>query len=205
VWDFDRSLGAYWDDRARVVDSWSGLGGQIDLWQYGWWGILAEDPEFVQGWIDRWQSLRTAQLSTTALTTLAQSLADSVGQEAAARDAARWPDNVSPYGTYTAQIEMLKDWLTRRTAWIDSQFVAPPSASSESGQRTFVPPEGAVLAYTRDGTDPRTVGGALSPNAELIAEPLTVSDSAAVRVRSYNPNRPASMPTSPWSSVIGAR
>jgi hypothetical protein len=205
AWDFDRALGAYWDDRTRVVDTWSGLGGQIDLWQYGWWGILAEDPDFVQAWIDRWQTLRTTQLSTAALTTLAQSLADSVGPDAAARDAARWPDNVSVYGSYAAQIDVLKDWLTRRTAWIDAQFVAPPASTNGSGQRMFVAPEGAALMFTLDGTDPRSLGGEVSPGAQLIAEPLSVPESADVRVRSYNPNRPGGVPSSPWSSLVGGR
>jgi hypothetical protein len=202
VWDFDRALGGYWDERSEVTETWSGVGGKVDLWQSGWWGILAEDPEFMQDWIARWQSLRATHFSTTALTTLADTLAKSVGDESAARDAERWPDNASPYGSHAGQIETLKDWLTRRTAWIDAQFVARPVVTAQGGQLTFTAPEGALLAYTLDGTDPRLLGGGVAPNAQFSSEPLTVPASANVHVRSYNPAIGASVPGSPWSSPI---
>jgi hypothetical protein len=203
VWDFDRALGAYWDERSSVIDTWSGVGGKVDFWRTGWWGILAEDPEFVQEWVDRWQSLRLTHFSTPALTTLAQNLANTVGSDAADRDAARWPDNASVYGSYDAQILMLKDWLDRRAAWIDSQFVARPNTSLQSGIITFTPPEGGQLIYTLDGTDPRLVGGGIAPNALVTSEPLSVAASANIHVRSYLPDGEGGIPNAPWSSVVG--
>lgn len=202
VWDFDHALGAYWDARSSVIDTWSGVGGEVDFWRTGWWGILAEDPEFVQEWVDRWQSLRLTHFSTTTLTTLAQNLANTVG-DAADRDAARWPDNASPYGSYDAQITMLKDWLGRRAAWIDSQFVARPASSLQAGIITFTPPEGAELIYTLDGTDPRLIGGGIAPNALVTSEPLSVSASANIHVRSYIPGSEGGIPNTPWSSAVG--
>jgi hypothetical protein len=201
IWDFDRALGAYWDDRSDVIETWSGVGGHSDMWQSGWWGILAEDPEFVQAWAERWQQLRKAQLATSALTTLAQSLANTVGTEAANRDGERWPDNVSPYGSYEAQIETLKNWLTRRAAWIDSQFAAPPTVANEAGMLTFTAPEGTMLAYTLDGTDPRLRGGEVAPNAQM-SRTLSVSASSNIHVRSYNPDMPDRFPRTPWSSLV---
>lgn len=203
VWDFDRALGAYWDERSSVIDTWSGVSGKVDFWRTGWWGILAEDPEFVQEWVDRWQSLRLTHFSTTALTTLAQNLANTVGSDAADRDAARWPDNVSPYGSYDAQIATLKAWLGRRAAWIDSQFIARPTSSLQSGIITFTPPAGAELIYTLDGTDPRLVGGGIAPNALVTSKPLSVSASANIHVRTYIPGREGGIPNTPWSSVVG--
>jgi hypothetical protein len=203
LWDFDRALGAYWDARLSVVDTWSGVGGEVDFWRTGWWGILAEDPDFVQEWVDRWQSMRSSHLATPALTALAQNLANAVGTDAADRDATRWPDNASVHGSYAAQIAVLKDWLSQRTAWIDSQFVARPTATTQGGIITFTPPEGAQLIYTLDGTDPRLVGGGIAPNAIITSEPFSVSASANVHVRSYIPGYEGGIPSAPWSSATG--
>ena len=187
VWDFDRALGSYWDDRSDVLTTWSGIGGHSDLWESGWWGILADDPEFAQAWAERWQQLRATHFSTQSLTTLAQSLANTIGVEAANRDAERWPENASPHGSYEAQIEFLKDWLTRRAAWIDSQFVAPPEVALQGDAVTFTPPNEALLAYTTDGADPRMPGGGIGPDTLLRAGPLTVPAGTSVRIRSYEP------------------
>ncbi|MGH7946428.1 MAG: CotH kinase family protein, partial [Opitutaceae bacterium] len=202
VWDFDRALGSLWDERTDVLETWSGIGGHSDLWQSGWWGILAEDPDFMQAWADRWQQLRTTHFSTVALTTLAQTLANTIGIDAADRDAERWPDNASPHGSYDAQIEALKNWLTRRTAWIDSQFVASPTSSTNGGMLTFTAPAGALLAYTLDGTDPRLAGGEVAPNTQMISEALTVPASSNIHVRSYHPGMADRVPGTPWSSVV---
>jgi hypothetical protein len=201
VWDFDRALGAYWDDRTAVVNTWSGVGGSVDVWRSGWWGLLAEDPEFVQEWVDRWQTLRQAQMSTPALTALAQSLATTIGTEAADREAARWPDSASPYGSYAAQIDHLKTWLTERAAWIDSQFAAPPSLSVEAATITVSPPVGAFVAYTLDGSDPRDLGGGIAASAQLASEPITFPADSTVRVRSYDTVLAMSgrFPATPWS------
>jgi hypothetical protein len=202
VWDFDRALGSYWDDRSDVITTWSGVGGHIDLWTSGWWGILAEDPEFVQAWAERWQQLRATHFSTPSLTALAQTLATTIGIDAANRDGERWPENASPHGSYEAQIEVLKDWLARRAAWIDSQFAAPPTVANGGGMMTFTAPEGAVLAYTLDGTDPRMLGGEVAPNTQMTSEPLSVPASSNVHVRSYKAGLQESVPGSPWSSVV---
>lgn len=203
VWDFDRALGTVWDDRTSLIDSWSGVGpSSVDVWRTGWWAILAQDPEFIQDWIDRWQSLRATQLSTANLSALFQSLANSIGPDAVARDVARWPDNASFHGDYTAQVDYVKDWLAQRTAWIDEQFVARPAVAVAGGTVTFTPPAGAVLVYTLDGSDPRSLGGKVAPNAELSAEPLTVPTSANVHVRAYDASRSQAAPSSPWSSAV---
>lgn len=204
VWDFDRALGGFWDDRTSVIDTWSGLNANVDVWRTGWWGVLAQDPDFVQAWIDRWQTLRHAEFSTEALATLAQNFADTIGLEAAQRDVARWPDSASPRGSYLAQIAYLKDWLMQRTEWIDSQFLAQPAISVDGTSITYTAPNGALLAYTLDGSDPRAVGGGISPEAHLHAGPLTVPASTHLRVRSYDPAPRHTFPSSPWSTFAAA-
>lgn len=200
VWDFDRALGSY-DPRTKNWDTWDV--GPVEVWNWYWYGVIARDPEFMQAWIDRWQSLRQQDLSPAALAALVDRLAAQVTPEAAARDAARWPDNVSPTGRgFAGEIARLKDWLTQRGAWIDRQFVAPPAIAGGGGL-TFTAPAGAVLLYTLDGSDPRAMGGEIAPNALQSNGPLTVPANSNVHVRSYKAELKAVFPGSPWSSAVG--
>ena len=201
VWDFDRALGSHWDNRSLRHDVWSGVGA-TDVWHSGWWGVIVEDPEFMQDWIDRWQDLRETTLSNPALLAQVGALANEVGPEAAARDAARWPDNASPYGPYSNQIDRLKSWVTLRAQWIDAQFVAPPTVNP-GATLTFTAPSGAQLVYTLDGSDPRSLGGEIAPNAQITATTLTVPATANVNVRSYRAEMKTVLPGSPWSSAVG--
>ncbi len=202
AWDFDTTMGSG-DARNEKWDTWLTTGG-IDPWNYGWWGWLTRDPEFRQGWVDRWQELRHDEFSAENLTKLADTLAAQISPEAAARDAARWPDNQGRFpGGFLGEVAHLKDWITQRAIWIDQQFVAAPKLGSSGGTLTFTPPEGAVLIYTLDGGDPRALGGDVAPTALTSATALTVPASANVHVRSYNESMKDVFPGSPWSSVVG--
>jgi hypothetical protein len=203
VWDFDRALGSYWDERSYEYTVWSGVG-SVDFWRTGWWGLLARDPEFMQDWVDRWQSLRRADLSNSNLTRLVEALGAQIGQDAVTRDVARWPDNLSPYGNFTARLDHLKGWVTLRAQWIDDQFVREPSVVRSGTSITFTPPAGARLAYTVDGSDPRALGGEIAVNATVVSGPVTLSASANVHVRSYRAESRAVFPGSPWSAAVGA-
>lgn len=201
VWDFDRAFGSY-DSRTRNWDTWNA--GPVDVWTYGWYGILARDPEFMQAWIDRWQSLRQTELSTPLLTRGADTLAAQIGPEAAARDAARWPDNVSPTGNgFAGEIARLRDWVKNRADWIDAQFVSPPSVTGSGGSLTLQPIPGAQMAYTLDGSDPRSLGGDIAPNARLTNSALVVAAATNVHARSYRAELKGVFPGSPWSAAVG--
>lgn len=202
VWDFDRALGSYEDERSFRWDVWSGYGG-VDHWESGWWALLSRDPEFMQEWVDRWQALRRTVFSPGNLVAVAGALMDEIGIEAAERDAARWPDNLNPHGGYAGQVEHLKGWLTQRAQWIDEQFVAPPVVVLEGGQLHFTAPAGAVLVYTTDGSDPRSLGGEVAPNAIVSPVPLALPEDANVHVRSYSADREGVFPGTPWSSAVG--
>lgn len=202
VWDFDRALGSYWDERSYRYDVWTGYGGP-EFWKTGWWGMIARDPEFMQDWVDRWQSLRRTELSNGNLAAIVDSHAAQVGAAAAGRDATRWPDSANPYGSYAGQIDHLRNWVQQRATWIDGQFLAAPAISSGGGTVTFTPPAGAQLAYTLDGSDPRSLGGGIAPNAVLSATPVTLPSSANVHVRSYKAELRDTHPGSPWSSAVG--
>ncbi len=204
TWDFDRSMGGG-DVRAQDPTRWSGPDGATDLWAYGWWGAFAQDPEFVQAWIDRWQSLRRTELSVSSLNALVDSLGSQIGSAAAARDALRWPDSAPRFGNgWQGEIDNLKSWLARRVAWIDTQFVAAPTVVAAGGTLTITPAAGTQLAYTTDGTDPRTFGGSPSLGTRLSTSPVTVSDTSNVQARSYRANTSTAVaPASGWSSAIG--
>jgi hypothetical protein len=202
VWDFDRAMGSYWDERSYRWDVWTGVGGP-DYWRTGWWGYIAQDPEFMQDWIDRWQSLRRDALSHENLGAVVNAQAAQVGAEAATRDASRWPDSTTPYGAYGAQINYLRGWLQQRANWIDEQFLAPPRVTVSGGSLVFTAPTGAQLAYTLDGSDPRSLGGEIAPNTKLQTGELTVPATANVHVRSYRADLRGVFPGSPWSSSMG--
>ena len=200
AWDFDRALGSY-DPRTAPPERWTA--GPVDVWSYGWYGVLARDPEFQQAWIDRWQTLRRADFSTPNLLALADALAAEVTPEAAARDAARWSDNASPTGSFTGEIARIKDWLTRRAAWIDAQFVAPPTLETNGSVVVATPPAGAQLAYTLNGSDPRGPYGQLALDAQLTSAPLAVAANSLFVARAWNPAVTA-FPATSWSAPLAA-
>ncbi|HEY1107991.1 MAG TPA: CotH kinase family protein, partial [Opitutaceae bacterium] len=203
VWDYDRALGSFWDQRSRAPDDWFGLGSP-DYWNTGWWGILARDPEFMQEWVDRWQSLRRTTFSESNLTEVVRTLGATVGETAAARDAARWPDNTPIEGSYAAEVDYKRYWVVTRAGWIDQQFVAPPTVASSGGSITFTAPAQAQLVYTLDGSDPRMQGGAIAPGAIVTNGPLTVAANANIHVRAYRADQKDVFPGSPWSSAVGS-
>lgn len=205
VWDFDRSMGGG-DVRSQDPLRWSGPDGAADYFAYGWWGPLAQDPEFVQGWIDRWQTLRTRELATANLNALIDSLAAQVGAAAAARDAARWIDNAPRFtGGWSGEIANMKSWLARRAGWIDAQFTpAPTVAAGANGTLVVTPAPGTQLVYTTDGTDPRAFGGSFAHSAKVSSSPVTVAATSDLQARSYRsdyPRNPA--PASGWSAAVG--
>jgi hypothetical protein len=158
----------------------------------------------MQDWVDRWQSLRRNVLADASLNALADSLSATIGPEAMARDAARWPiDDPSLAKGITGGLASMKAWYTARVAWIDQQFVPAPSVGTEGTMLVFRSAAGDQLAYTLDGSDPRSLGGRVAPNAQLTAAPLVVPSGANVHVRSYRASLEGEFPGTPWSSAVG--
>ena len=204
VWDFDRALGGG-DPRSQNFEVWMGDNGATDYWTYGWWGRLAQDPEFLQAWVDRWQGLRRTELSAPSLAALVDALAGQIGPAAAARDAARWPDNAPRFGGgWQGEVDTLKSWLARRATWIDTHFAAPPTVVAGAGTLTVTPAPGTQLAYTTDGTDPRAFGGGPGHGVRVVASAVTVPATADLQARGYRPDFIATDgPTTPWSAAVG--
>jgi hypothetical protein len=203
VWDYDRSMGSA-DGRDVNPLQWT-ANNAGDYWNDGWWAYVCQDPDFMQLWIDRWQSLRGTVYSTGNLATLIGSLANQVGPAAAARDAARWPNDQSRFGgAWSGEIANMITWVSARAQWIDQQFVAPPSVQLAGTLRVLTPATGTEIAYTSDGSDPRLSGGGVSLAATLASSPVTLSAVQAYAARSYNSAFAGlAPPASPWSSMVG--
>jgi hypothetical protein len=203
VWDYDRSMGSA-DGRDINPQAWSA--GGLSVWTMNWWGVLAQDPDFIQAWIDRWQTMRGGLFSTTNLNSLITTLSAQIGPAAAARDAARWPEDASRFGgAWSGEIANMSSWITTRAQWIDGQFYQPPAVATTGASRVMTP-QGAQIVYTLDGSDPRLPGGAVSSLALVSTVPVTLPLEQVYAARSYNgagAGKPA--PASPWSSLIGGQ
>ena len=123
LWDFDRSLDST-DGRDNNPESWHGTGDGTDYLNYIWWDRLFEDPDFWQKYIDRWFELRRGPFSTENINTLIDSMADEL-KEAQVRNFNKWRNAAPRFGSFQGEIDHLKDWLSRRTAWIDAQLSPP--------------------------------------------------------------------------------
>lgn len=206
VWDFDRSLGSA-DPRDNEPTEWNAPGNTdqgfgVQYWSVGWFGRLAQDPEFMQGWFDRWQQLRATSFSTQSLHDRITGLAEQIGAAAASRDVAQWPDNLSEQGSYSAEIDYMKDWLSQRAGWIDGMLVYPPTVvANPDGSTTVTPITGSELVYTLDGGDPRLRGGAIAPDALRSSESVTFPAGSTFRARGYNQFLGA-WPGTKWSRAL---
>lgn len=227
VWDFDRAICSN-DGRDSNPTTWRSISGEdTDFFNYTWWKQLFSDIDFYQRYIDRWSELRrNGAFRPATVNSLIDSLNAAIGDEALARDSARWRQAkrswTSPFTGQTlpvgqpAEIQRMKDWLQQRANFIDSQFVGPVTilpASGPVGSGTLVTMTasgGATIYYSLDGTDPRPPGGG-TPNAALVYEgPLTIDPPATFRARAYNPTWVAlTGPNNPplvskWSAATAA-
>ncbi len=195
LWDFDRSLGSTdgRDSNPRVWRSASGDGG-TDFFNFTWWDRMFTDAEFWQQYIDRYQELRRDAFSVTNLNRLVDDLGNQA-RKAAVRDWARW--GASPRtSTYQGELNLMKNWLANRVAFMDGQFVPPPILPTPPGvvvagalvtlTRPGAAP-GLPVYYTLDGTDPRLSGNSISPKAKLYAAPFAITTNSRVVARTRDP------------------
>ena len=128
VWDFDLAFGNFSKDEAGF-DIWVSSEPEDDYVGETWSTYLLEDPEFRARFKARWNEVRDTLLDT-ALKEIDESyerLAPS-----AKENFERWKilgkkvaferHDTKKYLTYESQIQYLKDFLTKRAAWIDEQL-----------------------------------------------------------------------------------
>lgn len=185
VWDHDRSFrtnaAPWWVGRAASLEGWT-----TDCY-FGWWGLLFRDAEFRARYRARGRRLLAGEFSAPRLHELVDSLA-AVIAEAQQRDHERWP--IWTAGEWHDSIARLKQWITGRVAWFDSELLEAPEITSSSGG-TAIPTTltmrhgnaGGTLYFTLDGADPRLQSGAVSPHAAPYREPVVVTRDTLVRAR----------------------
>jgi hypothetical protein len=228
IWDFDRSQGST-DGRDFSPFYWRPPTGDLgtDFFNYTWWGRMFTDIDFWQAWVDRYQSLRLTTLSTNHIYADIDALIAQVQHEEP-REAARWPQYTAPRsgtvssagysynfpGTYAGEVTFLKQWYRDKLKFMDTNFVALPVFSNNTGAITpgftlGISAPGATIYYTTNNTDPRLPGGGVSTNALVYSLPITASTNFTILARAYNAahrnltganNPPLS---TPWSGLAG--
>ena len=195
IWDWNLSFG-----NANYLEGWEEEGWywpQVSGADYPWFKRLFQDPDFQQRYADRWSQLRTNMFAVSNLVARVDSLASSLGS-APARNFKRWRilgDQIWPNWyvgkTYEDELRWMKQWIQRRHAWIDSQFLRAPQVSMEREPRRVATMRARAggIYYTLDGSDPRAPGGAVAPEAKLYESAIPVPANAQVRARAHDGNK----------------
>ncbi|WP_437982816.1 CotH kinase family protein [Sorangium sp. So ce117] len=124
VWDFDRSLGTPYDERAFEPEEWKLEGSDgTDYFTEGWWGSLFRDPAFKARYKARFLALLQGELAPDELDAMVDGLVRKVGAPAVERNFARWPDSPPLDGSHDAEVSLLKDFLRRRASWIRDELM----------------------------------------------------------------------------------
>lgn len=196
IWDYDRTMGCDDDGRASDPVGWDPPWETTQFFLYDYWGRLFQDPDFWQRWIDRWQALRDGELGDASLTARVDGLAAQL-LESQPRNAARWPGvapnggPLSTLGGWEGEVDHLRNWLTQRAAWIDSQFTPRPVLEDgrvvAAGTVVAATAATGTLYCTLDGSDPRLPGGGISPQAAALSGTgITIDSSTTVRARALD-------------------
>ncbi|MCA9217038.1 MAG: lamin tail domain-containing protein, partial [Planctomycetales bacterium] len=157
VWDFDRALNST-DGRDADPFVWkSRVGdGGTDFFNFGYYNNLFDDPGFWQYYVDTWHKLRDDEFSDQNLHALVDELAgemrESIGRE---REDCSHCSGIRPRGGYENELAMLKQWLSDRAGFINSNFAPVPLMFSGDD----------VLDRTQDGVY-------VSPGHEVAVTPI---------------------------------
>jgi hypothetical protein len=130
IWDFDLAFGNadYYD--AFRSDGWMLHSvPEYDEFQAPfWWDRLRQDPDYYSALQQRWESLRKICFSDSRIEFLIDSMAGQL-VEAQARNFERFPvlgtylwPNYFVGETWESEVQVLKDWITDRIAWMDNQI-----------------------------------------------------------------------------------
>ncbi len=129
LWDYNlvAGTGGYFDNTNTEGWQWQH---RYNAGEHGWFVRLMEDPAFAAAFAARWRALRAGLLSDAGIADRIERYAAPIG-DAATRNFELW-DNLgeqrvngfeSPTApTWAGQLEALRDWLRRRSAWIDAEL-----------------------------------------------------------------------------------
>ncbi len=198
AWDWNLSFG-----NADYHDGYDPKGWYTDLLrdtEIAWFRRLSEDPEFMQHTIDRWTELRRSVLDRARLLQRIDEMAGELS-EAQVRNFRRWPilgRSINPNyyvgDTYQEEINWMKNWVSRRIDWIDSQFPKPPALKAAGDSCTLTGP--GTIYYTLDGSDPRAAGGRPSAQAQPAKGSISVRPGQTLHARAQRGDH--------WSGLVSS-
>jgi len=196
VWDWDLSFGNETHQMIHNEEGWSWKATRSQ--QFSWFARLFNDPDFEQLWIDRWSELRKSVFATSNVIARVERLASELGNARVGNAMGSTLSkgvrgSANALKSHEEHVQWLKDWITRRLSWIDTQFVSAPTADLLRRYRdgdgdVALSGNGNAILYTLDGSDPRALGGGSSFTALKYVSPARVSAGAVLfsRVRSSN-------------------
>ena len=160
LWDMDRSMDSGIEPGDNSPFAWQNTIRTGPYLDFAWWQHLWDDPDFHQGWIDRWQQWRDGPLSNSNVTEIMDRFAAEL-MEAQVRNCDRWCGTPSALGgvnqvvdprtfggqfvtgtwqgsgaldgTWQGEINHHKVWLETRADWMDTQFLSRPTLSHQGG------------------------------------------------------------------------
>ncbi len=187
LWDWNLSLGNCNGKQGWLPEWW--LWPQLNDREYCWFRRLFEDPDFAQLYVDRWTELRGSVFATTNFLARVDEIAAQL-REPQQRNFQRWPIlgmNVNPNyfvgETYADEVNWMKGWISNRVAWIDRQFVAPPTFSAGPDGKLTLASDAGKIYFTVDGSDPRLSGGEVSPKARVYEAAIAAGADARLMAR----------------------
>lgn len=190
LWDYDLGYDCFTGmmgfsmTEATRFEGWqyepamAGMGGSTVC---DWYSTLMKDPNFQNKVKTRWKELRSSVLSDSQLTNLVTSLAKPL-PNAAKRNFQKWnilkTATVGNFGTQTTdtweqQIQILKDFLVKRTAWLDKQW----GSSSQQIQTTILTNSPGISPSSSPNPSPsQTTATSISPAANNITISYSQND-----------------------------
>ncbi|PKL82429.1 MAG: hypothetical protein CVV24_10175 [Ignavibacteriae bacterium HGW-Ignavibacteriae-3] len=131
VWDYDISFGLANYDEGFSPSGWQAYKHYEGLWSSPFWTTnLMIDPVFKNKLAKRWNEVKNKTFSLTALNNFIDESA-ALTAEARTRNFTKWkilgtyvwPEYYFP-NTYEEEIAYLKNWISQRTAWLNSNIAS---------------------------------------------------------------------------------
>ncbi len=208
IWDFDRSMDSK-DGRDDASDTWNGTGDATKYFEYSWWGVLCQDPDFAQAFYDRWAELKKTTFSSDNLRAVVLATSSEIDstanglESAASRDIAKWPKNSPRESSYNSENIRLYQWLLVRSNWMTNRAFDGTSLPKsvlikiEGNILSFSPLEStSTIYYTLDGSDPRASGGSPVGITYTTGESIALDGVTTITVRARNSSGAWSVPNS---------
>ena len=126
IWDFDLAFGSYY---RYTTDNWATVGSEGGYVGITWMNYLMKDPAFMAKFTARWNEIKTELLQTAldAVDTMSALVSPSADLNFEVWDilgesVPSQPSSHKKYDTYEKMIGRLREFLTKRYAWMDRQL-----------------------------------------------------------------------------------